>query len=341
MTARDFSELPLVDVSALAEATGPRRSEAVAELGRAARDVGFFYAVGHGIEPALFEALEHAAASFFALPHARKQRYYIGNYPQHRGYVPPGEEVFYGGTQDTKEAFDLCLDLPPADYGRAQLLLGPNVWPEELPLFRRAVSAYYEQAFAFGKRLLGGFAEALELEATYFDRWLTAPPSQLRLLHYPESTVAPAPGVMGIGAHTDYECFTLLYATRPGLQVLNGNAEWVAASPVPGAFVVNIGDLFEIWSNGRFLSTSHRVVPIREERFSFPLFFNVDFETRVAPLPHLVDGEPRYQPVIAGEHLLSQTIQSFRYLRARLERAEIALPAGAHALASFGREPKN
>jgi isopenicillin N synthase-like dioxygenase len=104
--------------------------------------------------------------------------------------------------------------------------------------------------------------------------------------------------------------------------------------------VVNIGDLLEVWSNGVFVSTSHRVRAVSVERYSFPLFFTVDYETRVEPLAHLVpEGSvPRYAPLVSGEHLLAQTMQSFRYLIALRERGELALPDGSHALASFGRE---
>ncbi|HWO13424.1 MAG TPA: 2OG-Fe(II) oxygenase family protein, partial [Polyangiaceae bacterium] len=215
-------------------------------------------------------------------------------------------------------------------------LLGPNVWPRQVAGFRAAISAYYADVFALGRALLGGFALALGLPRAYFEPFLQAPPSQLRLIHY-----APAParvGAMGIGAHTDYECLTILHATAPGLEVMNGAGEWLAAPPVPGAFVVNIGDLLEVWSNGVFVSTSHRVSPVPVRRYSFPLFFNVDYPTRVEPLPHLCQRGARYAPLVAGDHLLAQTIQTFRYLIELRQRGEIELPDGARAPASFGRD---
>jgi isopenicillin N synthase-like dioxygenase len=335
-----FLELSVVDVSALrdepVDGHSARLRETVAALRRAASDAGFLYVTGHGISAARIEALESIARDFFALPSAAKLEYYIGHSKNHRGYVPPGEEVFYSQTKDTKEAFDLSRDLPDLDYGPASRLLGPNVWPREVSDFRAVVSAYYDEVFALGRALLRGFAMALELPASYFDGYLQKPPSQLRLIHYQPSE--PGTASMGIGAHTDYECLTILHATAPGLEVINGAGQWVKAPPIPGAFVVNIGDLLEVWSNGVFVSTSHRVLPVPAARYSFPLFFTVDYETRVAPLPHLSTEGTRYSPLIAGDHLLAQTMQSFRYLIELRERGLITLPEGSRELSSFGRE---
>jgi isopenicillin N synthase-like dioxygenase len=334
-----FSRLPVVDVSAFYGTDELRIRATVAALGRAASEVGFLYVTQHGVAPELLIGLERAAQAFFALPPAVKLEYYIGRSKNHRGYVPPGEEVFYGQTRDTKEAFDLSRELPEADYGAASRFLGPNVWPRELPELEGAVMRYYESVFALGRKLLCAFGQALELPAGYFDRYLTRPPSQLRLIHY--EPAEPGEGTMGIGAHTDYECLTLLHATAPGLEVMNGAGEWVAAPPLAGAFVVNIGDLLEVWSNGLFVSTSHRVLPVSAPRYSFPLFFTVDYETRVEPLPQLCRDGVRHAPLVAGEHLLAQTMQSFRYFAELQAGGAVSLPPGSRGLSSFGRERRS
>ncbi|MET0792773.1 MAG: 2-oxoglutarate and iron-dependent oxygenase domain-containing protein [Polyangiaceae bacterium] len=336
----DFERLPLIDVSGLHNPALSERRRAALELDRAAHHSGFFYAVDHGLEQPLIDGLESAAAEFFALPEAVKQRYYIGESTNHRGYVPPGEEVFYAGSKDSKEAFDLSLDLPETDpdYLAGNRLLGPNRWPSEVVHFRERVDAYYSAVTALGRRLLRGFLLALDLPEAHFDHALKKPPSQLRLIHYPyQQDAHDAPG---IGAHTDYECFTILHASRPGLEVLNAKGVWVDAPPVPGAFVINIGDLLEVLSNGRWVSTTHRVRKVSEERYSAPLFFNLDYDAEIAPCPHLVraDGEARYPAVRAGEHLLAQTAQSFTYMKRQIARGEMELPPGALGLASFARE---
>ena len=336
----EFDAVPLVDISGLASADlATRRSTALA-IDRAARTAGFFYVAHHGLSATVVTDLRDAAAQFFALPDAVKLRYYIGLSRNHRGYVPPGEEAFYGQTQsDTKEAFDLSLDLPPTDpdYVAGNRLLGPNVWPVEVERFRERVYAYYEAVVALGRRLCRGLLLALDLPEDHFDALTTKPPSQLRLIHYPpqpEAVDAP-----GIGAHTDYECFTILHATAPGLEVMNAREAWVDAPPIDGALVINIGDLFEVLSNGRWVSTVHRVRRVAEERYSFPLFYNLDYDAVVAPLPHLVarDGKRTHEPVHAGEHLWAQTVQSFSYLKRELALGTLSLPKGAHRLASFAK----
>jgi isopenicillin N synthase-like dioxygenase len=335
-----FRELPEFDVSGLYAADLDTRREAACRLGQACREAGFFYLKGHRVAPELIEGLLAQAAAFFGQTSEQKLEHYIGKSQNHRGYVPPGEEVFYGGERDQKESFDLCFEAPSDDVSlRRHPFFGANVWPP-LPGFRETVSGYYAAVFDLGRTLLRGFALGLDLPETFFDRFVTAPPSQLRMLHYPPN---PAPEVtVGIGAHTDYECFTILLPTAPGLEVMNGAGTWIDAPPREGCFVVNIGDTLEMWTNGELMATSHRVRKVAEERFSFPLFFSCDYEVEVAPLPQFVsDGRPaRYPAVKAGEHLYAQTVQSFTYLKHRLSRGELELPSGARPLSSFGQEGK-
>ncbi len=332
-----FTRLPVIDVSTLYSQDPAVRRTAAERLGAAAREFGFFYIVGHRVPLMLMERVVARAQAFFALPLDQKMRWFIGKSKHHKGYVPEGEEVFYGGTEDRKEAFDLGLDLPPDDVD-VQLgvpMLGPNVWPD-MPGFREDVGAYYDAVLNLGKLLFRGFALTLSLEELHFDRLVTKPPSQLRLIHYPYNP--DAPDRQGIGAHTDYECFTLLLTTAPGLEVMNGAGQWIDAPPMDGAFIVNVGDLMEVWTNGEFVATSHRVRRVSQERFSFPLFCACDYRTVVEPLPALVapDRPRAYPSVVAGDHLFAQTAQSFRYLRRRVESGEITVPVNALPLSSFG-----
>jgi isopenicillin N synthase-like dioxygenase len=312
-----FDRVPVIDVSALRSDDPGGVAMVADQIGAAARDIGFFYVVGTGVPSEVFDDLLTASKEFFALPVETKMQTYIGRSDCHRGYVPQGEEVFAGGMIDLKEAYDCALELPAddPDYLAGNPMLGPNQWPD-LPGFAEAITAYYTAMLEFGQLLFRAFALALGEPADYFASKAVKAPSQLRLVHYPFNP--DAVDAQGIGAHTDYECFTLLRPTAPGLEALNGAGEWIDVPPLPDAFVVNIGDLIETWTNGQFVATTHRVRRVAEERYSFPLFFCVDYDTVIEPLPRfLTPGSEPAAPLVAGEHLFAQTSATFRYLRER------------------------
>lgn len=340
-SAGSFTSIPVIDIGGLRSDEPAERARVAASIGAAARDIGFFYVSGTGVDDRLFERLLAVTKEFFGLPLEEKMHSYIGLSRCHRGYVPIGEEGVETGVGDYKEAFDTGLDLPAddPDHLSGNPMLGPNTWPA-VPGFAEAVTAYYEAIMAVGHRLLRAFAVALNEDPDVFSRHATKPPSQLRLVHYPynpEASDAP-----GIGAHTDYECFTLLKPTAPGLEVQNGAGEWIDVPPIGGTYVVNIGDLLELWTNGTFVATSHRVRRVAEERYSFPLFFNVDYDTLVAPLRQFADaGTAQRSPLRAGEHLFAQTAQTFEYLRRRIDSGELVLPDGALEPNQFGQQSRH
>lgn len=337
-TDASFQAIPVIDISGLLNGDAAQRLEVARQIGDAARDVGFFQITGHGIDASLRDELRRQAEAFFNQPLDQKMSLYIGNYTNHRGYVPQGEEAPDPKKRDLKEAFDLAMELDPEDeaVGPDAPLLGPNPWPQ-LPGFRDAVEGYYERVYQVGRELMRAFALSVGLPEDRLLAYVNKPPSQLRLIHYPFDPLAE--DAEGIGAHTDYECFTLLLPTTDGLQVMNGAGEWIDVPFRPDALVINTGDMLEVWTNGEFVATSHRVRKVKEERYSFPFFFACDYHTVVEPLPEFVQqhGESRYAPMKAGDHLYAQTIQTFRYLRERLERGEISMPDGALEAGSLGQ----
>ena len=321
--------LPLVDISSLASDCLEQRRAVAAALDRACAEVGFLYIKGDQFDAAVFGRLLARAEAYFALDQGDKMQSYIGGSQNHSGYVPVGEEQFGTGTSDLKEAYDINCDYLPASGRRP--LLGPNIWPD-MPGFREDVAAYYDHVTGIGRQLFRGFALALGLAEDHFEAHLQNPPSQLRLIHYPFD--ASAEDRPGIGAHTDYECFTLLFATAPGLQIVDKRGEWIDVPLIEGTMIMNIGDMMEILSNGRYLATRHRVKKVRQERYSFALFHARDYDYVVAPA---VQGEaPRYAPLKGGEHLFNQTAQTFAYLKRRVASGELVL-ADAVPLDSFGQ----
>lgn len=162
-----------------------------------------------------------------------------------------------------------------------------------------------------------GFALALDMNADYFADKIDRPLAQLRLLHYPPQSGDVQARTIGCGAHTDYGCLTILAQDQNGgLQVRNTAGDWIAAPPVPGAFVVNLGDQMARWTNGRFQATPHRVINVSgRERYSMPFFFDPNWEAEIACLPTCaVPGEaPRFAPVQAGPYLQSRFDATFAY----------------------------
>jgi isopenicillin N synthase-like dioxygenase len=331
-----FQQLPIVDITLLSSENFSERQQVAEQLGKAAQDVGFLYVTGHGIPVATIEKLIAKTREYFSQPFDRKMEDYIGNSVNHSGYVPEGEEQFSSATKDNKEAYDVNFDYLPIE-GR-EPMLGPTQW-SALPGFKEDVKNYYNAVTELSHKLFRGFALALGLPEDTLTRLVTSPPSQLRLIHYPFNPLA-ADDRPGIGAHTDYECFTILLPTAPGLEVLNGAGEWIDVPLIDGAFVINIGDMLEVLSNGHFVATSHRVRKVAEERYSFPFFCACDYDIVIEPLPQLIDPAvpSRYEPLACGDHLYAQTIQTFHYLKQRLAAGELELPKGSKELSSFGHK---
>jgi isopenicillin N synthase-like dioxygenase len=344
-----FTEIPVIDLAPLT-ASDARAIPALAEEIRlACSRVGFFYIKHHGIAEEVIDRAYAAAKRFFALPETEKEGCHISKSLAHRGFVPLYEESFYetlGATtanRDHKECFQIGVDLPPdhPDFVPGIPLLGQNLWPE-VAGFKHDMSAYFDALRELSRRLFRAFALALFLPEDYFDALTTRPPSVLRLAHYVENDFPTDEANWGISAHTDYEAFTILHTDLPGLQAMNAGGEWVDVPPVDGTFIINIGDMLELLSNGAFVATSHRVLNLGRERFSFPMFCTLDYETVVAPLPQWVTAKypAAYQPMRSGAHLYSSIIRAYGYLRKRWHAGELSMPEDADVDTYFGRARK-
>jgi isopenicillin N synthase-like dioxygenase len=322
---KDSAEgLPLIDIYDLRAGDDAAFVKVADKIGRAAREIGFFRICNHDIDPLLIEEIYRMAALFFALPDSTKQRYYIGRSLNHRGYVPFTEKGDYPDeVHRNYEAFDLGLDLPndDPDYLSGNRILGPNVWPELIG-FKEAVALYYSKISALGRLICSALEMHLGLPIGAMTVHMSKPVSQLRLLHYVRQNIATDPQSINMGAHTDYECLTLLHTRNRGLQVMTRNDQWIDVPVHPDVLVVNIGDMLEAWSNGLLRSTPHRVLNLSRERFSIPYFVAANYNTVIEPFPQLVGREQpaRYRPFVAGEHLERMLMRDFPYLREQLQR---------------------
>ena len=285
--------------------------DSAAEIGAACRDTGFFYVNNHGVPQALVDAQFDWTRRFFALPLAEKLDIDLRKSPCSRGYEAMGNQTLDADAPpDLKEGFYMGwhrdADHPYVKAGLANH--GPNVWPRSLPGFAEQMQRYYDAMFALGKRLSRLLARSLELEETFFERNFDEPMAILRLLHYPPHPQNAAPKQLGAGAHTDWGLITLLAQdSLGGLEVRHADGHWLRADPIPGTFVVNIGDMLERWTNGMYHSTMHRVLnkSSEKDRYSVPFFFEPNYHTRVECLPmcQSASNPPRYAPCTAGEHI--------------------------------------
>ncbi len=314
---RDAELLPVVDLDRDPQTVGR-------ELDEVCREVGFFQIIGHGIDTQIADPAWDTARRFFDLSLAEKLTVERPSASYPYGYIPMGMEALSKslgsrGPGDLKEIFNIG----PVDEPTHELIEGesdaysPNLWPEMLPELRETWTAYYRSMLGLSGRLLSLFARGLDLPPAFFDDKIQRSTSALRAINYTAPDGDPQPGQLRAGAHTDYGILTILRQepSAGGLEVRDENAgEWVGIPSIDGAFVVNIGDLMARWTNDRWNSTLHRVVnpPVTERagsrRQSMPFFFNADFGAVIECLPTCVEpGEqPRYEPVVAGPHLLSK-----------------------------------
>lgn len=318
-----FTEIPVIDFGPMLEGDVDARRAVGAAVRDACTRVGFFYAKNHGVTDAALEGTFEAAKRFFALPMETKQAIHISKSRHHRGYVPLLEENTDPTARgDLHEAFDMALEVSTddADYKAGVFGYGPNQWPEGLPGFHEAMDRYYGEVRAFGERIFRAFALALEIDENFFAPLITKPTAQLRVLHYPSQHGPVDDRQIGIGAHSDYECFTIL-AQQQGiqaLQVLNSAGQWINATPIPGTFVVNVGDMMARWTNNYFASTVHRAINRSgKERYSIPFFFGPNSQT-VIEVFETCQGPERpaqYPPITAGDYINSRFNDTFAYLK--------------------------
>lgn len=283
------SAIPLLDLSRLDAGEAPRAAF-LAELRAAAHDVGFFYLTGHGVEPALLGDLVEFSRRFFALPAAEKLAIEMVNSPHFRGYNRVAWELTRGAP-DWREQIDIGAERRalPRESGEPAWtrLQGPNQWPAALPELRPLVLRWQNAAMGVLARLLRAFALALgqsedALESLYLDE----PHHLVKLIRYPGRDTTESE--QGVGAHKDAGLLTLLLQdTQEGLQV-ETNDGWVGVPPRSGTFVVNIGELLELASDGYLRATLHRVVapPAGVERISVAFFLGARLDATV-PLLHL------------------------------------------------------
>ena len=285
--------IPVVDIGALAGDDPVALRALASEIGRAARETGFFSVVNHGIEPDLIAAVFSHAEAFFAQPLEAKERVGIALSPAYRGFARIGYEQFdEAHPADAKESFDIGPDR--------------NLWPE-LPGFRTTMETYYEELLALTIAIHRPIALDLGVDEHFFAGAFDGPIAIQRLLVYPPHPGAFDGTLHGAAPHTDYGNITFLAQDDAGgLELKMRDGTWVDVPPTPGAFVCNIGDCLMRWSNDVYVSTLHRVVNrAGRPRYSVAFFGDPAANAHVACLPSCTDAAhpPKYPPIDYGTYL--------------------------------------
>ncbi|WP_108262347.1 isopenicillin N synthase family dioxygenase [Mangrovicoccus ximenensis] len=316
----EFDNIPVVDLSGLAAGAAPEaRAATVAALNEALTTSGFAYLAGHGVPEELVERMRQMNMAFHDLPLDEKMKLKINGF--HRGYMPMSTSTIVTSSvakvtkPNQSESLMIMHEVPEDAPYAGEPIQGPNQFPETLPELKETAQAYMAAMTGLGQRIAGGIAEALGLPRDWFDKHFDNPTLFLRLLHYPEQPDEEQ--LFGSAPHTDYGFVTLLKQDDVGgLEVRNKKGEWIPAPPIPGTFVMNVGDILAKWSNGRLVSTPHRVKNLsKRDRYSQPFFYDPSMSALVeCPAEMLAAGEvAQMEPVLYGDYLMERLNKNYDY----------------------------
>lgn len=313
--------VPVIDVSGWAAGDRETQQTIAAEVDMACRQVGFMQIVGHGIPTEAGSGLAGSIDEFFSLPMAVKSSYISPRSTINRGYSPPrSERLSYSlgvvTPDDLFEAYNVGANVDDFPHLAGELdadVYARNIWPAETTQFQRGVTEWFAAAGGVARTMTDVFACALGLAPGYFRQFTDHSIDVLRMNHYEVPVgIELTTGQLGMGAHTDYGIVTVLWADPvPGLEILRPDGSWLPVVPADGALLINLGDLLSRWTNDRWLSTMHRVVPPRNadgglvRRRSAAYFHDGNADALISTLApcRAADGSSSYRDVTVGKHL--------------------------------------
>ena len=312
-------EIPVIDLTDSYSDDIEKRKKVAWEIHKTCRDTGFFYVKNHSVPKEMMDGHLALAADFFNLPANEKQALDSANEDSTRGYEAMAAQVLdEGSPPDLKEGFMSSVD---ADENHRYTKLnvpgtGRNQWPANFPEFKEKYEAYVDRALDLGRHLARMLALSLELPEDYFDEGLVEPLHYGRILKYPPHPKDAAPNQLGAGAHTDWGLITILLQDQNGgLEVQNADGDWISAPPIEGAYIINLGEMVPVITNGLYKATPHRVLNniSGNTRYSAPVFCDPEYfyKVKCAPTCMPESGEPKYPEMTAGEHLRSMFQKTF------------------------------
>jgi isopenicillin N synthase-like dioxygenase len=317
------NSIPVVSIGGSLGASDRSSRQSATALCNALETIGFAYLFDHGVSPALIEDAFAASRDFHDSAQALKETLAINEF--HRGYMGLATSTIVTSSvarvtkPNLSESLMIMHELAPDDPDRLMRrpLQGPNQWPGWLPRFQPAIEAYISALEKVARRLVRLMAIGLDMPQGALDGYFTKPTTFLRLLHYPPHPAEAPDGQFGSAPHTDYGIITILAQDRQGgLQVRPRDSDWIDAPPLSGSLVLNVGDMLERWTNGRFVSTPHRVINRSGgERYSIPYFFDTAMDAVIECLPTCADAAnpPRYDSIRYGDYLMDRLERNYAY----------------------------
>ncbi|HST82995.1 MAG TPA: 2-oxoglutarate and iron-dependent oxygenase domain-containing protein [Kineosporiaceae bacterium] len=323
-THPEILEIPTIDLSRFRDGTPEQRTAVAAQVDEAARTVGFMQVIGHAIPAEVESGLVTAMDEFFGLPMWQKKALRPASPDFNRGYTPPKSERLTlslgveSSAADLFEAFNVgnsAEDFP--GLGLDEMHYAPNLWPLRPASFEPAVQAWFGQAARVAREITTVMAVALGLGEHFFAGYQDHSLEVLRMNNYqvPPAPTQLEPGQVGMGAHTDYGIVTVLWADPIlGLQILGRDGVWQDVVPADGALLVNLGDLLARWTNDRWVSTLHRVLPPTDaegrlvRRRSAAFFHDGNADAVISCLPGCATPErpAQYESVSVADHLTAK-----------------------------------
>lgn len=312
-----------IDLSGWFSGDPQAMDDVAAAVDHACSTSGFLALTGHGVSIELIHRMLNVSGEFFDLPEGEKRAYQLDDVAANRGYAPfESEALSYSlgveSEPDLFEAFNVGQQVVPPGVTPevAKTYFSPNVWPTAPPDMRSTYLEYWDACENLGRTLCEIFARALGLPEGFFGPYLTATPSVMRANNYVRRPGhVPSPSQLRMGAHSDYGSLTILLADRVrGLQMRDRAGNFHDVIPPEDGFLVNLGDLLAEWTNDRWRSTVHRVVPPATDetgsarRRSIAWFQqpNHDAVIRVLDVCCGEDNPPRYPETTSGEHLMAK-----------------------------------
>jgi isopenicillin N synthase-like dioxygenase len=322
-------KIPIIDFAPFRNGEQRSRLQVAKQIADASETVGFLYLANHGVPAEKLQAVFAAARDVFKLPRDILDDPELQCTPTRtRGYMPLQSRHYAGtGAPDLMEAFKFQQDLPADDFDirEGNRVHQKNRWPQNNPEFRRLMLDYFDEVTKLSHELLRAFAVALDLDEAYFLKFFKKPLTQVSLIHYPPQSPAAAEDEYGVRPHADATAFTILAQDDVGgLQVQGKAGSWINVKPIPGSYVINIGDMMARWTNDRFASTMHRVFNRSgRERYSVPFFGIPDFDAIIECLPTCQSAShpAKYPPLKVGDFMNRKNSSDWSRRRQQVENA--------------------